>query len=207
MAKPAIVHIVDDDANTVKPIAMVVEMVGLKAETYRSAEEFLNKYRRTGPACLVLDVWMPEMSGVALQQRLAEAEIGIPTVVITAHADVRLAVQTLRNGALNFLEKPFRMQELTDSIQEAIRLDRETWRRREAEEDAKTRFAQLQPPERQVMELVVAGKTNKMIGKELGISVRTVENRRARIMKKLQVQSRAELLALVASDNLTPCAS
>jgi len=117
VAKPAIVHIVDDDANTVKPIAMVVEMVGLKAETYRSAEEFLNKYRRTGPACLVLDVWMPEMSGVALQQRLAEAEIGIPTVVITAHADVRLAVQTLRNGALNFLEKPFRMQELTDSIQ------------------------------------------------------------------------------------------
>lgn len=207
MTKQATVHIVDDDASSVKPIAKVVEAIGLKAETYPSAEAFLDNYRPTGPACLVLDVRMPEMSGVALQERLAEAGVRIPTIVITAHADVRLAVQVMRNGALDFLEKPFRMQELTDSIQEAIRLDRENWRRREEEEHAKSRFNQLQPGERQVLELVVAGKTNKMIANELGISVRTVENRRAKVMKRLQVESRAELLALASAWSSAPCAS
>ena len=105
--------------------------------------------------------------------------------------------------ALNFLEKPLRMQELTDSIQEAIHLDRENWHRREEEENAKNRFNQLRPGERQVLELVVAGKTNKMIAKELGISVRTVENRRARLMKQLQVESRTELLALATAGNFS----
>ncbi len=198
MTKPATVHIVDDDEGAVKPIAKVVEAIGLKAETYLSAEEFLDQYSPAGPACLVLDVWMPEMSGLALQERLAEAEISLPTIGISAHADVRLAVEVMRNGALNFLEKPFRMQELSESIQEAIRLDRENWRRREEQENAKNRFAQLKPGELQVMELVVAGKTNKMIAEVLGISVRTVENRRARIKNKLQVGSRPELLELVA---------
>ena len=200
MAIPATVHIVDDDESALKPIAKVVEAIGLKAETYPSAEEFLDRYVPAGPACLVLDVRMPEMSGVALQERLAEAEIKLPTIMISAHADVPLAVRVMRNGALNFLEKPFRMHELSDSIQEAIRLDRDEWRRREEEENARRRLGQLKPPERQVLELVVAGKTNKMIAKELGVSVRTVENRRARIMKKLQVKSRTELLALAASD-------
>ena len=205
MMKPTKVYIVDDDENVVKPIAKVVEAIGLKAETYLSAEDFLDQYEPVGPACLVLDVWMPEMSGVALQERMAEAEIGIPIIVISAHADVRLAVQVMRNGALNFLEKPFRMQELLESIQEGIRLDRENWRRREEEEYAQNRFDQLKPPERQVLERVVAGKTNRMIAKELGISVRTVENRRARIMKRLQVESRTELLALATSGNSASC--
>lgn len=205
MMKPTKVYIVDDDENVVKPIAKVVEAIGLKAETYLSAEDFLDRYEPVGPACLVLDVWMPEMSGVALQERMAEAEIGIPIIMVSAHADVRLAVQVMKNGALNFLEKPFRMQELLESIQEAIRLDRENWRRREEEENAQRRIEQLTHPERDVLKLVMAGKTNKMIARELGISVRTVENRRARIMKKLQVESRTELLALVTSDNSASC--
>jgi two-component system response regulator FixJ len=205
MTNPATVYIVDDDESAVRPIAKVVEAIGLKAASYPSAEEFLENYSPAGPACLVLDVRMPEMSGVALQQRLAEAQIRLPTIVISAHADVRLAVQVMRNGALNFLEKPFRMQELTDSVQEAIRLDRERWRRREEEESARSRFERLTHSEREVLELVVAGKTNKMIARELGISVRTVENRRARIMKKLQVESRTELLALATSDNSCSC--
>ncbi len=202
MTKPATVYIVDDDESVFKPIVKLVESIGLKAETYLSAEEFLEKCQPDGPGCLVLDVWMPEMSGAALLAHMAKAAIRPPTIVITAHADVRLAVEMMRNGALNFLEKPIRMHELSESIQEAIRLDRENWRRREEQERAKSRFCQLTSPERQVLDLLAAGKTNKMIARHLGISLRTVENRRARIMKKLNVQSRTELLEVARSDDL-----
>ena len=207
MTKPATVHVVDDDRDTLRPITKVVEAIGLEARTYSSAREFLDQYEHAGPACLVLDVRLPEMSGVALQQRLIEDEIDIPTIVISAYADVRIAVQAMRNGARNFLEKPFRMQELTDSIQEAIRQDQENWRRRQETEQARSRFSQLRPKERQVMEMVVAGKTNKMIAEELGVSIRTIENRRARMMKKLEVASRAELMALSAANEAPQAAS
>lgn len=196
------VHIVDDDEGAVKPIVKLVETIGLRAETYQSSEEFLDRYRSAGPACLVLDVRMPEMSGTTLQQRLAEAGITLPIIMMSAYADVPLAVQAMRNGALNFLEKPFRLQELAESIQEAMRLDREAWRCREEQERAKSRFQQLKPPERQVLDRVVAGHTNKMIAQELGISLRTVENRRARIMEKLEVESRPALVALARSLSL-----
>ena len=202
MTKPTTVYIVDDDESTLKPISKVIEAIGLKPEADSSPAQFLEKYTPTGPACLVLDVMMPGMSGVALQQRLAEAGIRLPTIVISAHADVRLTVQVMRNGAITLLEKPFRMQELCEDIQEAVRLDRENWRRREEAEEAKSCFGKLDARERQIVELVVAGHTNKMIAEELGISVRTVENRRARIKKKLGVESRAELMALAASSSL-----
>jgi len=202
MTKPATVYIVDDDESMLKPISKVVEAIGLKPEAYTSPEEFLKNLNPTGPACLVLDVLMPGISGVAIQQRLAEAGKELPTIVISANADVRLTVQVMRNGAMNLLEKPFRMQELCENIQEAVRLDRESWRRREEAENAKSCFDQLDTRERQIVDLVVAGKTNKMIATELGISVRTVENRRARIKKKLGVESRVELLALAASSSL-----
>ena len=140
MTKPATVYIVDDDEGVVQPIVKVVESIGLQAETYPSAEEFLDKCRPDGPACLVLDVWMPEMSGVALLARLAEAAIRPPVIVITAHADVKLAVEVMRKGALNFLEKPFRMQALSESIQEAIRLDRESWRSARNKKTRRTGF-------------------------------------------------------------------
>jgi two-component system, LuxR family, response regulator FixJ len=199
MNEPPSVYIVDDDENALKPICRVVEAIGLTPRAYSSPDEFLEQYHPTGPACLVLDIMMPGMSGVALQQRLADAGIRLRTIAISAHADVRLAVQVMRNGALNFLEKPFRMQELAESVQEAIRLDQESWRRREEAANAESCFQQLDPRERQIVKLVAAGKTNKMIAAELGISVRTVENRRARIKRKLHVQSRTELLALAAS--------
>ncbi|MHB8863293.1 MAG: response regulator transcription factor [Pirellulaceae bacterium] len=203
MTKSATVHIVDDDECIVKPIVKVVESIGLKAKTYPSAKDFLDQCKPDGPACLVLDVWMPDMSGVALLSRMAEAEITLPVIVISAHADVRLAVEVMRNGAMNFLEKPFRMHELSESIQEAIRIDRDNWRRRAELENARNRFHQLSQVERQVLDLLAEGKTNKMIATKLGISVRTVENRRARIMKKLDVGSRTELLELARSDNIS----
>ncbi|MBM4090638.1 MAG: response regulator, partial [Planctomycetes bacterium] len=108
MTKPATVYIVDDDESTLKPISKVVEAIGLKPEAFSSPEEFLDKYHPNGPACLVLDIMMPGMSGVAIQQRLAEVGITLPTIVISAYADVRLAVQVMRNGARTLLEKPFR---------------------------------------------------------------------------------------------------
>lgn len=200
MTASATVYVVDDDEDAVRPIVKVIEQIGLRAVAFGSAREFLDHYRPTGPACLVLDVWMPEMSGVALQEQLAAAHLQLPVIVISAYADVRLAVEVMRHGALNFLEKPFRMQELVESIQEAIRRDQEQWRRREEQEAATRRFRQLSSPERQVLELLLAGKTNSTIAKELGVSVRTVENRRARIMKKLGVDSRAELLELARLD-------
>lgn len=192
-----VVHIVDDDHSVVRPIASVVEAIGLRAETYTSADEFMRRYRSDGPACLVLDVVLPGVSGVVLQSRLAEVGCAIPIIVITGHADVRLAVRFMKNGAVDFLEKPLKMQELCDSIQEAIRIDCENWRRRAEREDAQERFRQLHPGERDVLERVAVGMTNRTIAAELGISVRTVENRRARMMKRLGVHTRAELLALL----------
>jgi RNA polymerase sigma factor (sigma-70 family) len=196
MNEPGTVFIVDDDESIIKPIVKMAEALGLKTLTYHSAIDFLDQCRPSGPACLVLDIWMPEMSGVALLTRMTEAQLTLPVIVISAHADVRLAVEIMRKGALNFLEKPFRMHELAESIQEAIRLDREAWCRHEVQESARNRFSQLSLTERQVLELLLANKTNKMIADQLGISVRTVENRRARIMRKLDVESRAQLLEM-----------
>jgi RNA polymerase sigma factor (sigma-70 family) len=204
MTKPPTVYIVDDDESALKPITKVVEAIGLNPEPYSSPEEFLQKCNPAGPACLVLDVVMPGMTGVALQQRLAKAGIRLPTIVISAHADVRLTVEVMRNGAINLLEKPFRMQELCENIQEAVRLDSENWRRRQEAEKAKDCFEQLDPLERRIVELIVAGKTNKTISEELNVSVRTVENRRAKIKKKLDVESRADLMALAAASSLAP---
>lgn len=196
MNEPATVYIVDDDESVVKPIVKMAESIGLNTHTYSSAVDFLTQCRPTGPACLVLDIWMPEMSGVMLLTRMAESQLTFPVIVISAHADVRLAVEVMRKGALNFLEKPFRMHELSESIQEAIRVDRDAWCRRIGQENARNRFHQLSLPERQVLELLMVNKTNKIIAEQLGISVRTVENRRARIMKKLDVESRAQLLEM-----------
>ncbi len=163
MNDPGTVYIVDDDESVIKPIVKMAEAIGLKTHTYHSAVGFLDHCRPAGPACLVLDVWMPEMSGVMLLARMAEAQLTLPVIVISAHADVRLAVDVMRKGALTFLEKPFRMHELSESIQEAIRVDRDAWYRREVQESARNRFHQLSLAERQVLELVLANKTNKMI--------------------------------------------
>jgi FixJ family two-component response regulator len=140
---------------------------------------------------------MPDMSGLELQKQMAAAGITLPTVIISGHSDVRTAVEAMKLGAIEFLEKPFRIQELCDNIQRAIRLDEEKWRVRELKNKVDRRMENLTPAERGVMDLVVAGKTNKMIAADLDLSIRAVEDRRARMMKKLRVKSRAELLELV----------
>ncbi len=198
MTEEATVFAVDDDSAIIAVLEDLVELIGLKVQSHHSARDFLAGYQRSGPACLVLDVRMPEMSGLELQKHLAAAGDTIPIIIITGHADIRMAVDAMKVGAYEFLEKPFRAQELCDSIQRAVRLDQEAWQRRRQQEDAQRRIEQLTAAEREVMEMVCAGKTNRMIAQGLALSLRAVEDRRARMMKKLMVESRAELMELVS---------
>ena len=193
------VYIVDDDPAIIRVLTELVELIDLRVESYRSADDFLREFKPKGPSCLVLDVRMPGMSGLDLQKELLKSGMPPPIIMVTGHGDVRMAVEVMNAGAINFLEKPFRTQELCDNIQRAIRMDQERWRQHQRKEEADRRLANLTPAERTVMDLVVAGKTNKMIADELDLSVRAVEDRRARMMKKLDVKSRADLLELASA--------
>ncbi|MBN2579841.1 MAG: response regulator transcription factor [Pirellulales bacterium] len=193
------VFVVDDDPAINQTIKELVELIGLKALVYTSARAFLDEFERTGPGCLVLDVRMPGMSGLELQRKLTDADDRLPVIIVTGHADVPMAVDAMKLGALDFLEKPFRTQELCESIQRAVHLDVERWRRRQQQAQAERKLECLTSAEREVMEKVLDGKTNKTIALELALSIRAVEDRRSRMMKKLAVKSRAELLELVRS--------
>ena len=194
-----VVHIIDDDPAVVRVLAELVKAIGLDAQGYDSADKFLATYKRSGPGCLVLDVILPGMNGMELQERMLAAGSTLPIVFITGHADVRMAVEVMEKGAFGFLEKPFRKQELVDKIQKAIRRDQENWQLLRQREEADRRLARLTPAERRVFDRVVAGQTNKLVAQGLGLSVRTVEVHRARIMAKLKVKSRADLLKLAAA--------
>ena len=193
------VFVVDDDPAILRLISELVTSFGLKIQSWTSAEQFLSECRPTGPGCLILDVTMPGMSGLELQQGLPAAGITLPVIMITAYGDVRMAVDAMRGGACHFLEKPLRLHELWESIQEAIRLDEEKWHERQRQEVYSEKLASLSPAERQVFDRLVTGKTNKMIADELGLSVRTVEERRGKLMKKLGVENRAALMELAAT--------
>ena len=147
MASQPTVFIVDDDPAVSEAITAVVKTIDLKPQSYGSAGEFLEAYKPTGPACLILDVRMPGMSGLELQKELRRTGVTLPIIVVTGHADVRMAVDVMKEGALEFLEKPFRMQELCDNIQKAIRLDTENWQRRQQKQNAHRRIAELTPAE------------------------------------------------------------
>jgi FixJ family two-component response regulator len=197
MKREPTVFIVDDDEPIVRSLTDVIQLIGLKVKSFPSGSQFLKSYKPSGPACLILDVIMPDMSGLELQKHMAAAGIALPTIIISGHSDVRTAVEAMKLGAIEFFEKPFRIQELCDNIQKAIRLDEEKWRVRELKTKVDRRMENLTPAEREVMDLVVAGKTNKMIAADLDLSIRAVEDRRARMMRKLRVKSRAELLELI----------
>jgi FixJ family two-component response regulator len=193
------VFVVDDDPAIVKAIRELVQVLGLKVESYSSADAFLLAYQADRPACLVLDVRMPGLSGLELQKHLKQNGKQLPIIMISGHGDVRMAVEAMKEGAIDFMEKPFRAQELCDNIQTAIRSERENWQRRQQRQKAQQRISTLTPAEHTVMDLVIAGKTNKMIARQLGLSVRAIEDRRARMMRKLQVNSWSELLELAAA--------
>jgi FixJ family two-component response regulator len=194
-----LVYVVDDDPAIIRLLADLAKAIGLNVAAYRSAEEFLEACKPSGPGCLVLDVRIPGMSGMEIQKQLTAAGSTLPIIFITGHADVRMVVEAMERGAFGFLEKPFRPQELCEKIAAAVRLDSEAWRRREEQQAAAGRLAQLTPAERKVGDRVVAGKTNKMIAQELGLSTRTVEAQRARLMERLGIGSRTELVRLIVA--------
>jgi two-component system, LuxR family, response regulator FixJ len=191
------IYIVDDDPLVLDTIAELVKPIGGRVEIFTRAEDFLDNYQADGPGCLVLDVRMPGMSGLELQSQLIEAGRQIPIIFVTGYADVRMAVDALKAGAINIFEKPFRPQELFDEIQIAIRMDEETWKQRDEEKNIEQKLTLLKPGEHDVIKLIVEGKTNAEIAADLQLSVRGVEVRRAKAMKTLRVDSKAELLRLM----------
>jgi len=191
------VFLLDDDPATLRALVATVKVVFPHVETFSSASEFLATYHPKRPGCLVLDVAMPGMSGLELQRKLLHDKIAIPLVFVTGHANVAMAVEAMQMGAVNFLEKPVQEQELWDSIRRAIELDSQNRRRRARRQRAEERLAQLTHGEREVLNLILEGKMNKEIAKELDLSTRTIEDRRAKLMKKMDAKSLAELVQLV----------
>ncbi|MCC6124892.1 MAG: response regulator transcription factor [Pirellulales bacterium] len=204
MEQKTTIHIVDDEPRILEAIAHLIKPIDAEVKTYADAEEFLRDFRDDGPGCLVLDVRMPGMSGLELQTRLAEDGYTLPVVIVTGHADVRMAVDAVKAGAVSFLEKPFRPQELFDEIQRAVRADAEAWRRLDEAQNVERKLAPLKAGEREVLALIAKGKTNEQIAEELHLSVRGVEARRAKAMKTLRVDTKAELLRLLRNHAKTP---
>lgn len=191
-----IVFIVDDDEAICESLRLLIGDIGLEVRTFQSARQFLSDYNPSQPGCLVLDVRMSGMSGLELQAKLHEQAIEIPTIIITGHGDVPMAVEALKAGALDFIEKPFRDQVLLDSIQKAVDLDARTRRLHKERQDVQSRVQLLTRREREIMRHLIAGKTNKSIAYELGISPKTVDFHRANILAKTAVNSVVELVRL-----------
>ena len=190
------VFIVDDDAAIRFAMQALMDSVNLEHEIFESGDEFLGKITEQRPGCLVLDIRMPGLGGLELQEELIKRGNTLPIIFITGHGDVPMAVEAMQKGAVDFIQKPFRDQELLDRVREALATDEE--RREEQQLHAKVneRLSRLTNREREVFDLVVTGKPNKVIAYELGVSQRTVEIHRARVMEKMQARSLADLVKM-----------
>jgi FixJ family two-component response regulator len=195
--RPPIVFIVDDDEAVRNSLRLLVRSVGLTASALVSAQEFLAIYEPLQPGCLVLDVRMPGMSGLELQQRLNLRGAIIPVIFITGHGDIPMAVEAMQQGAFDFLQKPFRDQALIERIQRALEKDRANRAELGERSRIRERYDTLTPREREVLALVTSGKPNKIMAADLGLSQRTVEIHRARVMEKMGASSLAPLVRMV----------
>ncbi|MGJ5818839.1 response regulator transcription factor [Paludibaculum fermentans] len=191
-----IVSIVDDDISVQEALTNLLRSVGLKAQTFSNAQDFLSSQRPDAPGCLVLDVRLPGMSGLDLQLRLTEAQIGIPIIFITGHGDIRMSVRAMKAGAVDFLTKPFRAQELLDAVQESIERDRAARKQRSETAELRARYESLSSREREVMGFVVRGLLSKQIASRLGITLATVKLHRGAVMNKMRVNSLADLVRI-----------
>jgi FixJ family two-component response regulator len=190
------VFIVDDDAPLRESLRNLIRSVGLRVELFASAQEFLQSRQPNAPSCLVLDVRMPGLSGLDLQKQTSDAGLEIPIIFITGYGDVPMTVRAMKAGAVEFLMKPFRDQDLLDAIQQALERSRKAREQQAATKELRQRFALLTPREREVMERVVAGLLNKQIGAELGTSETTVKIHRHQVMEKMGAGSLPELVRM-----------
>lgn len=199
-----VVFIVDDDASVRDSLRWLIESVQLAVKCYATAQEFLDDYANQQTGCVVLDVRMPGVSGLDLQEELTRRQFMLPVIIITGHADVPMAVRAFKSGAFDFIEKPFNDQHLIDRIQQAIEKSRSQQVSLLRKQDAQLRLRNLSERELQVLDCIVAGQANKTIARELGISVKTVETHRANLMAKTSTSSVSELvrLALIAEREL-----
>jgi len=191
-----IVFIVDDDLSVRRSTERLVQSAGFKVQTYTSAREFLKNPRPEGPACLVLDVRMPGLNGLDLQRELTQLGIHIPIIFITGHGDIPMSVRAMKDGAVEFLTKPFRSRSLLDAVRAAIERDRSAQKERLETSEMRERYEQLTPREREVMALVAAGLLNKQAAGELATTERTVKFHRAHIMQKMRAESLADLVRM-----------
>jgi FixJ family two-component response regulator len=198
------VFIVDDDRSMRQAIQDLVESVGLRAEAYATGQEFLRRQRTSDPSCLVLDVRLPQMSGLDFQRQLADTGVQIPIIFITAHGDIPMSVRALKSGAVEFLTKPFRDQDLLDAIQQALQRDSAARAQQTEIHALEQRFQSLTVREREVMTLVVSGMLNKQIAAELGASEATVKIHRGHVMEKMQAGSIVELVRIADKLKVSP---
>ena len=212
-AKPAgstdqpIVFVVDDDASTRQALGRLFYSVQLRVEVFASAQEFLRSQRPDVPACLVLDVRLPGLSGLDFQAELTKADVRIPIVFITGHGDVPMTVRAMKAGAVDFLTKPFRDQDLLDAVASAIQRDQKRREREHAIADMRTHFASLTPREREIMALVASGLMSKQIAAQIDLSEITVKVHRSHIMKKMAARSVADLVRMAEALAVKPAAS
>jgi FixJ family two-component response regulator len=192
----SLVHVVDDDEAVRSSLKLLLKSAGLSTRAYASAAEFLAAYEDDKPGCLVLDIHMPGMNGLELQDELNRRGAMIPVIFITGHGDVPMAVEAMQRGAMDFLQKPFRDQDLIDRVRKALALDRGNRAQLEARHTICSRLAILSPREMQVLRLLTLGKSNKQMAGDLGVSQRTVEIHRAHLMRKMEATSVAQLVRM-----------
>lgn len=196
------VHVVDDNPAVRDAICWLVKQVGLEGKTYPSAQDFLAQYDAQTRGCLVLDIRMPGMSGLELQDRLSSARHPMPVIIVTGHGDVPVTVRAMKAGAYEFLQKPFNDQDLLEAIQNGLNEYAEVWRKADEEDRLQENLSSLTPREQEVLKHLGLGKPNKVIAYDMGLSVRTVEGYRASIMSKLQVRTIGELMQIVLNAGL-----